>query len=81
MTCQIFALLVNTLAVNEKYSFLNRDNFTIPIQMKLSQKRKPFSQFFASFLKSRLNFKCFKEKDDAHRFCTLDIMDSENVVR
>ena len=53
----------------------------IPIQMKLSQKRKSFCQFFASFLKSRLNFKCFKEKDDARRFCTLDIMDSENVVR
>ena len=81
LTCQILGLLVNTLAADEKYPVLNRDNLTIPIQMQLSQKKKTFSQFFAAFLKSRLNFKCFQEKDDANRSCTSEITDSENVVR
>ena len=35
---------------------LPRDNLMIPIQKQLSQKQKTFSQFFAVFLKSRLNF-------------------------
>ena len=61
-------LLVNTLAADDKYPVLNRDNSTIPILMQLSQKQKAFSQFFAAFLKSRLNFKCFEEKNDRHRF-------------
>ena len=55
-------LLVNTLPVNEKYPFLNRYNLTIPIQMKLSQKKKTFSEFFAAFLKYSLNFKHFEKK-------------------
>ena len=53
LTCKILGLLVNTLAANEKYPVLNRDNLTIPIQMQLSQKQKTFSEFFAGFLKSR----------------------------
>ena len=40
LTCQILGLLVNTLATDEKYPVLNRDNLTIPIQMQLSQKEK-----------------------------------------
>ena len=81
LTCQILGLLVNTLAANEKYPVLNRDNLTIPIQMQLSQKQKTFSQFFAAFLKSTLNFKHFESKDDPHRFCIFEVTDSENVVR
>ena len=57
LTCQILGLLVNTLAADEKYPVLNRDNLTIPIQMQLSQKQKTFSEFLAAFLKSCLNFK------------------------
>ena len=60
LTCQILGLLVNTLAADEKYPVLNRDNLTIPIQMQLSQKQKTFSNFYAAFLKSRLNFKDFE---------------------
>ena len=59
LTCKILGLLLNTLATDEKYPVLNRDNLTIPIQMQLSQKQKIFSEFFAAFLKSRLNFKHF----------------------
>ena len=43
LTWKILGLLVNTLAANEKYDVLNRDNLTIPIQMLLSQKQKTFS--------------------------------------
>ena len=53
MTCQMLGLLVNALAADDNYSLLNRDNLTIPIQTQFSQKEKPFSQFFAAFLKSR----------------------------
>ena len=81
LTWKILGLLVNTLAADEKYPVLNRDNLTIPIQMQLSQKQKTFSEFFAAFLKSRLNFKYFLKKDDPPRFCIFEITDSENVVR
>ena len=50
---QILGVLLNTLAADEKRSFQNRENLTIPIQTQLSQKQKTFSQFFTPFLKSR----------------------------
>ena len=74
-------LLVNTLAADDKYLALNRDNLTIPIQMQLYQKQKTFSQLFPAFLKSRLNYKHFKRREYPHRFCIFEITDSENVVR
>ena len=81
MTCQILGLLANTLAADEKYPVLNRDNLTIPIQMQLSQKQKTFSEFFAAFLKFRVNFAYFEKTDDPHRFFIFEVTDSENVVR
>ena len=65
--------LVNTLASDEKYPTLNRDNLTIPIQMQFSQKQKNFSTFFAEFLKSKFNFEHFEKKDDPHTFFISDI--------
>ena len=62
MTCQILGLLVNTLAADDKYTVLNRENLTIPIQMQLYQRLKTFSRFFSAFLKSRLNFERFEKK-------------------
>ena len=58
----MLALPVNTLTADEKYPVLNRDNLMIPIQMQLSKKQKNFSEFFAAFSKSRLNFKHFEKK-------------------
>ena len=60
LTCQILAMLVNTLASNEKDPVLNRDNLTLPMKMQLSQKEKNFSKIFAEFFKSSLNFKIFE---------------------
>ena len=62
LTCKILGLLVNTLATDEKYPVLNRENLTIPIQMQLSENKKSFSDFFAAFLKSSLNFEHFGKK-------------------
>ena len=61
-------LVVKTLAADEKYPVLNRDNLTIPNQMQLSEKQKKIYQFLAVFLKYILNFKYFEKKDDPHRF-------------
>ena len=49
--------------------------------MHISQKEKSFSQFFAAFLKYRLNFKHFESKDNPHGFCIFEVTDSENIVR
>ena len=81
LTGQIVGLLVNTFPADENYTVLNRDNLTIPIQMQLSQKQKTFSEFFAAFLKFRVNFEYFEKTDDPHRFCIFEVTDSENVVR
>ena len=77
----MLGLLVNTLAADEKYPVLNRDNLTIPIQRQLSQQYKTFTQFLSSFSKSPLNFEYFEKKDDPQSFCISAIMDSENVIR
>ena len=81
LTCKILGLLVNTLAANEKYPVLNRDNLMIPIQMKLSEKEKSFSQIFAKFFISISNFEHFEKKYNRHSFCISEITNSENVVR
>ena len=55
-------LLVQTLAADEKYPVLKRENLTIPIQMQLSQKENTFPQFLAAFLKSNLYLEYSQKK-------------------
>ena len=62
VTCKISRLFPNTLRADAKYSLLNRDNLTQPIQMQLSRKQKTFSEFFSPFLKSSWNFEHFQTK-------------------
>ena len=45
--------------------------------MQLSGKQKTFSEFFAAFLKSSLNFEHFQKKDDSHSWGISEITDSE----
>ena len=52
LTWKILRLVVNTLAADEKYLVLTRENLTIPIQMQLSEKQKKFSEFFLHFWNS-----------------------------
>ena len=46
----ILRLFLNTLTADDKHYLLTTDNLMQPIQMQLSQKPKPFSQFFSFFL-------------------------------
>ena len=71
--CKILRLCDNTLTDDYKYSPLNRDNLTQPIQVLLSQKQKTFSVFLSPFLKSTLNFDNFRTKDDPHSLCVSEI--------
>ena len=77
--CTILKLFVNTLTADDKYSLLNRDNLTQPIQILLSQKQKTFSEFFSAFLKSTLNFEHFQKKDDPYSLCIFEITDSAKI--
>ena len=45
--------------------------------MQLSRKQKTFSQLFAAFLKSSLNFERFQKKDESHSWGISEITDSE----
>ena len=60
--CKISGLFLKTLTDDDKYSLLDGDNLTQPIQILLSQKQKTFCQFFSPFLKSTLNFEHFQKK-------------------
>ena len=75
--CKFLKLLVKRLTDDEKYPLLYRENFTQPIEMVVSQKRKLFSQFFSAFLKSILNFEHFQNKDDPHSRCGSQLTVSE----
>ena len=55
-------LFVNWLTADDKYSPVNRESFTQPIQIILSNERKRFSQIFNGVLKCKLNFEYFKKK-------------------
>ena len=59
--CKISRLFINTLSADGKYSLLNRDNLTQPIQMQVSRKQKTFSELFSSFSKSSLTFEHFQK--------------------
>ena len=79
--CKKLSLFVNTLTADDKYSLLNRENLTQPIQMELSQKQKPFPQFFSRILKSSWNFQHFQQIDDAQSWCISQNTDSVKQVR
>ena len=70
-------MFVNTLSADDKYSFLNRDNLTQPIQMQFSQKVKTFYPFLFPFLKSSLNFEHFQAKGNPHSWCIWEIKNSK----
>ena len=77
LLCKILRLFSNTLTGHDKYSSFNRDNFTQPIQILLSQKQKSFSGFLPTFLKCALNFRHFQQKDDPHSRCISKLTVSE----
>ena len=80
VTWKISRLFPKTLSADGKYSLLNRDILSQPIQMQLSRKEKTFSQFFYAFLKSSLNFEHFQTKGDSHSWGISKITESEKQV-
>ena len=54
------------MTADDKYSLVNRDDLTQPIQILLSQQQQTFSQFFSGFQISSLNFEYFRKIDDPH---------------
>ena len=77
---KIIRLFLNELTVNDRHYLLNRDNLTQPIQMKLGQKQKSFSDFFFfAFLKSILNFIHLTRKYDPDVFPEAPI--PKNILR
>ena len=79
--CKISRLFPKTLSPDGKYSLLNRDNLTQPIQMQLSRKQKSFSDFFSAFLKSNWHFGCLKEKMTLIGDVFPKLQPPKNVVR
>ena len=65
------------MSADGKYSLFNRHNLMQPIQMPLSRKQEPFSDFFAAFLKSSLIFGHFLNKGDPHSRFISEIADPE----
>ena len=63
---KILRLFVNILTGDYKSYLFNRDKLAQPIQVKLSQKQKAFSEYFFEFLKSILNFKYLPKKGKPH---------------
>ena len=53
---------VKTSTANDKYSLLNRDTLTQPMQMQLSQKQETFSQLSMCSFKIYINFSTFPKK-------------------
>ena len=66
MICKILRLFVNTFTAYDKYSVLNKEYLKHPIDMQLCRKQKGFSEIFAAFLRSRLNFEHIQKIDDIH---------------
>ena len=58
MICKILGLFVNTLTGNVKYSLLNIDNLTQPIQMQLTKKKETLVQYYV--LRKAWLCKCLK---------------------
>ena len=76
---EILGVFANTLTCEGKYPVQGCENLQLPIQMQLSEKRKPSSKVFVPFLDSTSNFEHFERKDDCHSYCICEITDCENL--
>ena len=73
--CKFLGLFANTSTADGKCFLHNSENLSHPIHMQLCKKQKFFSEFFAAFLKYRLNFEHFETKDDLHILYISQFMD------
>ena len=79
--CKILELSVNTLPADDKYSLLNKDNLTQPIQMQLSEKEKTFFNLFSGLMKFRLNFENFQKNKNLRADELTKLRTRKDIVR
>ena len=77
MIGKILRLFFSTVTADDKYSLLNKDSLTQPIQMQLSQKQKFFSEFCSQRLNYGLNFEHFQKNAEPHSRAISEITDSK----
>ena len=79
--CKIFGLFVNALIARHKFSLLNRDKLTQPIDIQLSKQQNRFSEFFLDLWNVHKILHIFKKRMTliADVFPKLRI--AKNVVR
>ena len=77
--CEILGVVVNILNANDKYPVPDCKNLLLQIQRQLSEKRKPFSEFFFAPPKYTSNFKHFEEKGDRYSSCFSKITHCERL--
>ena len=78
---KVLKLFVNTSTVDHKYSLLTRDNSMQTIQMHFSRNQNIFSEFFAAFLDSTLNFDHFLKKQTLIAYVFPKLPSPKDVVR
>ena len=76
---EVLGRFVNTLSADGNYHVHGCENLQFPVEMQLSEKRKPFSEVFFLFLDSTSNSEHFERKDDRHSLCISEITDCENL--
>ena len=78
---KISGLLVNTLTTDDKYSLLNRDKLTQPIQMQISKKEKKRFLFYSVLLRSRSSFEHVEKKMSLKAYIFPKVEIATNVLR
>ena len=83
MISETLGHFANTLNVGHKYSALNRDNLTVPIQMQLSLTKKLFLNLFIFFHFRNLDkiLNIFKKKITLKAHVFLKLRSPKNVVK
>ena len=65
------------MTANYEYSRSNRENLSLPIQMQLSEKSKPFSNFLLHFQNLHQILTNLKKKKEPHSSSISEVIDSE----
>ena len=76
---EIVGVFLNTLTSDGKYPVEGCENFQLPFQTQLSEKRKTVAQLFVPFLDSTSNSEHFERNDDCRRQSISEITDTENL--
>ena len=66
LLAEILDLFVNILTADAKYPVEDCENLRLPIEMQLSEKRKPFLNFLFHFWSLHQFLNILKKKDDRH---------------